>query len=395
MPHSSTASFSWPEVTALRRRRSVKWTEFGPDVLPMRIAEMDTPLAEPIATALTRAIARSDTGYATRGDLPASFAQFAAQRYGWRPDASATRLVVDVMTGIVEVLRMTTRPGDTVALVGPAYPPYFSQVARLGLRVVTVPLIAEGGRHRLDIDRLEHEFAAGTRVLLLCNPHNPTGTVFAREELTAVAEAATTHGVQVVTDEIFAPMVFPGGHHVPFPSLDPPAAARAISLVSASKAWNLAGFKAALIVPGPAAAATVAALDAELDDGVGLFGVLASEVAFAEGTPWLDRVIGALDENRRLLAQQVERALPDVSYRPPDAGFTAWLDFGSYHLTEDVAELLLDRARVGVASGARFNPHAQPGQAGSGHGFVRLNFATRPDVIRTAVRRMAAAVQPH
>jgi cystathionine beta-lyase len=379
-------------LAELRRRRSVKWTEFPPDVLPMRIAEMDTPLAEPIVEALTRAVSDGDTGYANRCRLPELFADFADRRYGWHPDPDGMRLVPDVLYGIVEVLRVATEPGDTVVVNTPGYPPYFSQFDRLGVRLKASPLISGPGGHRLDLDRLERDFAAGAKAFLLCNPHNPTGTVFTRDELSAVAELAERHGVQVVADEILAPLVHPGRRrHIPFPSLDRPAAARSVSLVSASKAWNLAGLKAALAVPGPDARALTAKLDGEREESAGLFGVLASEAAFAYGEWWLDEVVRALGDNRMLLADELDRRLPEVGYRLPDAGFTAWLDFRALGLPEDPADLFLRRAKVGVSSGIRFNPLGRPGEPGSGHGFVRLNFATRPDLVTDAVRRMAAA----
>ncbi|WP_328306826.1 aminotransferase class I/II-fold pyridoxal phosphate-dependent enzyme [Streptomyces sp. NBC_00442] len=381
-------------LAELRRRTSVKWTEFPPDVLPMRIAEMDTPLAEPIGAALIRAVSDGDTGYASPGRLPASFAAFAGRRYGWHPDPPAMRLVPDVMTGIVETLRLTTEPGDTIVVNTPGYPPYYSRLEGLGLRLVTSPPAPGPHGYALDLDSLERHFAAGAKVYLLCNPHNPTGTVFARDELMAVAGLAERHGVRVVSDEILAPLVHPGPRrHIPFPSLDHPAAARSVALVSASKAWNLAGLKAALAVPGPEARAVVAALDGELDEGSGLFGVLAGEAAFTEGEGWLDELLRALDGNRKLLAAELARTLPRVVCRPPAAGFTAWLDVRPLGLPGDPAERFLRAARVGVSSGARFSPLQRPGEPGSGHGFVRLNFGTRPDVVVEAVRRMARAAQ--
>lgn len=395
---STTSPLNQYTSAELRRRRSVKWTEFPPDVLPMRIAEMDTPLAEPIAAALLRAVSDGDTGYASPGRLPDLFTAFAARRYGWHPDPSAMRLVPDVMSGIVEVLRLVTEPGDTVVVNTPGYPPYFSQLARIGLRLTTTALIPGPEGYRLDLNRLERAFAAGAKAFLLCNPHNPTGTVFTQDELSAVADLAERHGVRVVVDEILAPLVHAPRRHIPFLSLDRPAAARSVCLGSASKAWNLAGLKAALAVPGADARATVAELDGELGEGAGLFGVLAAEAAFADGEPWLDDLLRALDGNRLLLADELRRRLPDVGYRPPDAGFTAWLDFRALGLPEDPAERFLRRGRVGVSSGLRFSPQRQPGASGepgapgSGAGFVRLNFATRPDLVAEAVRRIAAAV---
>lgn len=375
----------------LRERHSVKWREFPADVLPMHIAEMDTPLADPIADVLAQAVTRGDSGYATAGRLPEAFADFAARRFGWRPDPAPMRLVPDVMAGIVEVLRVVTKPGDRVLVNTPGYPPYFSWLPRIGRHVVTSPLAADGGGYRLDLDRLARDFASGVRAYLLCNPHNPTGIAFSEDDLKAVADLATRHGVQIVSDEIHAPLVYPGTRHVPFPSLDAPAAARSVALYSASKAWNLAGLKAALVVPGPDARPVAEAIHDEVEAGAGLLGVLAAEAAFTHGEPWLDDLLTALAANRDLLAVLLDRHLPGVRNDPPQAGYVTWLDFRALDLPADPARLLLDRARVGLTAGPRFAPDDDPGRAGDG--FARLNFATRPDLLTEAVRRMSGAVR--
>ncbi|NUW34683.1 aminotransferase class I/II-fold pyridoxal phosphate-dependent enzyme [Nonomuraea sp. SMC257] len=344
---------------------------------------MDTPLAEPVAAALINAVNRGDTGYALAGRLPEAFAGFAARQYGWHPDASAARLVPDVMSGIVEVLQIISEPGDRVVVNTPGYPPFFYWLERIGRRVVQSPLAVGPDGHRLDVDRLERDFAAGARVYLLCNPHNPTGLVLTRDELTRVAELADRYHVRVVVDEILAPLTYPGARHVPFPSLDSPAAARSIALVSASKAWNIAGLKAALAVPGPAAHADVAAIHEEVSEGAGLLGVLAAEAAFTHGDPWLRRLITALDGNRRLLAAQLADHLPGVGHHPPRAGYVAWLDCRALGWGDDPAQVFLRQGKVGLSSGLRFGPE--------GRGFVRLNFATAPERLTEAVTRMAAA----
>ncbi|MFI6791049.1 MalY/PatB family protein [Nonomuraea sp. NPDC050383] len=370
-------------IEELRQRHSVKWREFPPDVLPMRIAEMDTPLAEPVAEALVAAIGRGDTGYALAGALPEAFAGFAARRYGWRPDATAARLVPDVMSGIVEILQIISEPGDRVVVNTPGYPPFFYWIERIGRQVVPSPLAGGPDGHRLDLDRLERDFAAGARAYLLCNPHNPTGMVLTREELTQVAALADRHDVRVVTDEILAPLTYPGHRHIPFPSLDSPAAARSVALVSASKAWNIAGLKAALAVPGGEARAEVAAIHEEVSEGAGLFGVVASEAAFTHGDPWLQELIADLDENRRSLAAQLADRLRGIGYHLPQAGYVAWLDCHALGWGDDPAQIFLRHGRVGLSSGTRFGP--------PGYGFVRLNFATAPDRLTEAVHRMAIA----
>ncbi|GAA3799527.1 aminotransferase class I/II-fold pyridoxal phosphate-dependent enzyme [Sphaerisporangium flaviroseum] len=367
----------------LRERHSAKWREYPPEVLPVWVAEMDTPLAEPIKAALVEAIGRGDTGYAVAGGLPEAFAGFSARKFGWRPDPTGIRLVPDVMAGIVEVLHLVTEPGDRVVINTPAYPPYFYWLPRIGRQAVLNPLSLTARGFRLDLDALEREFAAGAAAYLLCNPHNPTGLVFGEDDLMAVARLAERYGVRVVADEIHAPLVYPGARHVPFGSLDAPAAARSIMLVSASKAWNLAGLKAALAVPGAEARSDVTAIDVEVSESAGLLGVIASEVAFTAGEPWLDELMAGLTANRALLGELLAEHLPEVVYQPPQATYLAWLDFRALGLGDDPAEWFLRRGGVALYPGPKFGT--------PGCGFARFNFATSPDRVSAAVRQMAAS----
>jgi cysteine-S-conjugate beta-lyase len=371
-------------LAELRERRSIKWRKFGPDVLPLFVAEMDTPLAEPIAEALAAAVARGDTGYAHPGRLPEAFAAFAARRYGWSPDPARMLVLPDVMRALAEILAVTSEPGDGVVVNTPVYPPFFSVVAITGRRVVASPLArGDDGRYALDLDALDRDLGRpDVRVYLLCNPHNPTGLVAGRDELAAIADIAERHGVVVVADEIHAPLTYPGVSHTPFATV----AGTGIALVSASKAWNLPGLKAALAVAaGDADWAHLAAVPIEATFGTGLYGVISGEAAFTDGEPWLDALMAGLDDNRRLVADLLDRHLPGTRYVAPDATFLAWLDLSALGLGDDPAETMLHHG-VALANGPAFGD--------PGRGFARLNFATSPELLTEAVRRMARALPP-
>ncbi|MEV5268612.1 aminotransferase class I/II-fold pyridoxal phosphate-dependent enzyme, partial [Streptomyces werraensis] len=225
----------------LRRRTSMKWRTYPEDVLPVWVAEMDVPLAEPVVRAVTDAMESGDTGYPAGTAYAEALAAFAAKRWGWSGLAvERTAIVPDVMLGVVEMLRLVTGPGDPVVVNPPVYPPFYDFVRHVDRRVVEAPL---GGDGRLDLDVLERAFrgaagGAGRAAYLLCSPHNPTGTVHTAEELTAVAALAERHGVRVVADEIHAPLVSGGARFVPYLSV--PGGERGLSLMSAWKAWNLA-----------------------------------------------------------------------------------------------------------------------------------------------------------
>ncbi|QNN54012.1 MalY/PatB family protein [Nocardioides mesophilus] len=370
----------------LRERTSIKWRAFPDDVLPLWVAEMDAPLAEPVRAALQAALERGDTGYSAGTGYAEAYADFARDRWGWCFDADASMSLPDVMLGIVELLKVLTGPGDPVIVNSPVYPPFYDFIEHLDRRVVEAPL---GADHRIDLVELEDAFRAsrlrtGRAAYLLCSPHNPTGTVHTREELTAVIALAEEYGVRVVVDEIHAPLVHLGERFHPFLSL--PGSGRALVLVSASKAWNLAGLKSAVAVAGPDAVCDLRRVPEEATHGASHLGAIAHTAALREGRGWLDALLVDLDENRRLLADLLAERLPEIGYRPPQGTYLAWLDCRRLELDADPAEVFLERGRVALNSGPTF------GTGGFGH--VRLNLATTPEILTEAVSRMATALQP-
>lgn len=369
----------------LRLRTSMKWRTYPDDVLPLWVAEMDVPLAAPVVRAVTQALARGDTGYPAGTAYARALADFARLRWGWDGlDVARTAIVPDVMLGVVEMLRLVTGPGDPVVVNCPVYPPFYQFVTHMDRRVVEAPL---SGDLRIDFGVLEEAFRhavadGGRAAYLLCSPHNPTGTVHSAGELSAVAALADRYGVRVVADEIHAPVVALDAAFVPYLSV--PGAERGLSLMSASKAWNLAGLKAALALAGPAAADDLARLPEEVSHGPSHVGVLAHTAALREGGEWLDAVRGGLDDNRRLLASLLAERLPQVRYRPAEGTYLAWLDCRPLGLGDNPAAVFLERGRVAFSPGTYF------GTGGAGH--LRLNLATSPELLTEAVRRMASAI---
>ena len=369
----------------LRRRTSAKWRRYPPDVLPLWVAEMDTALAAPIAEALAEALAIGDTGYPEGSAYAEAFAEFASRRWGWDFDVAACANVPDVMMGIVEVLKLVTGRGDPVIINSPVYPPFYGFIRYMDRGVIEAPLNAE---HRIDLAALSAAFAravAGGRraAFLLCSPHNPTGTVHTSIELSAVAELAERHGVRVVVDEVHAPIVYPESPHVPYLSLA--GTESGFALLSASKAWNLAGLKAALAVAGAGATEDLARLPQEVRHGPSHLGIIAHVAALRYGGRWLDGLLGGLDANRSLLAELLAEQLPSVRYRQPQGTYLAWLDCRALSLPDDPAAVFLERGRVALNSGTSF------GTGGAGH--ARLNLATSAEILGEAVARMASAVR--
>ena len=368
--------------SALADRTSLKWRTYPPDVLPLWVAEMDVHVAPAVQEAVAAALRTGDTGYPAGTPYAEALADFAAKRWQWRFETNLTAIVPDVMLGAVELIKLVTRPGGAVIVNPPVYRPFYQFIAGVDRVALDAPL---GPEHRIDLDALERAFTVATAqgapaAYLLCNPHNPTGTAHTRDELTAVADLADRHGVCVIADEIHAPLVHPGSTHTPFLSVTD----RGFSLMSASKAWNLAGLKAALAVSGPDSAALLATMPEEVSHGPSHIGVLAHCAALTAGVDWLDQLLVELDEQRHRLAELLQRELPTVGYRVPEATYLAWLDCRGLGLGDDPAQAFLERGRVAVSSGPTF------GAGGDGH--VRLNFATSPEMLEEAVLRMAGAV---
>jgi cystathionine beta-lyase len=371
-------------LPALRRRRSAKWSTYPEDVLPLTVAEMDYPLAPVIADQLREAINRSDTGYANvLPELGESVAGFAARRWSWQVDPGQVTAVTDVGVGICELLRVVTADGGAVVISPPVYPPFFDWVEESGAKLVDAPLrLAEQG-WVLDLERLEREFSAGAAAFVLCNPHNPVGRVHSPEELGTLVALAHRYGVIVISDEIHAPLALPGATFTPLLTV-PGAAENSISVLSASKAWNLAGLKCASIVTAhPAMAAVVGRLPPQTRWRLGHLGVIASVAAWSSGEDWLDCLLSTLEARRSQLGALLLAELPEIDWRPPAATYLAWLDCRFLGTGDRPRNLFLERGRVALEPGPRFG---KPGA-----GYVRMNFATSSEILVSAVTAMARA----
>ncbi|OFE17487.1 cystathionine beta-lyase [Humibacillus sp. DSM 29435] len=367
-----------------RSRTSVKWRAHAPDVLPLFIAEMDAAPCPAVVDAVTSAVARGDTGYAWSLPYASACASFADVEWGWSFDPGRTTSVADVLTGVVHLIGLFTEPGGPVVISSPVYNAFFDVIASTGRRVVDAPLGANG---ELDLEALERVFGElqterARAVYLLSNPHNPTGTVHSLALLGGLATLADEYGVQVISDEIHGPLVYDEVVFTPY--LTVPGSERGITVTSASKAWNLAGLKAAVIVPGPDAVADVGRLHPLVTYGASHLGVIAQTAAYTRGREWVHRLMGELGDNRALLGELVATRLPGVGFVAPPSTYLAWLDFRRVGLGDDPAAVLLERGRVALSPGPTFGR--------SGAGFARLNFATSPEILGVAVDRIAACL---
>ena len=368
-------------------RTSAKWRGLPNDVLPLPVAEMDFHIAEPIRAKLHEMVESSDLGYG--GLIPEyakSFAEYSLKHWDWVVDQEQFTITTDVGVAGVEVLRVLTNPGDGVVINSPVYHNFYNWIKEAQCTAVDVPLNYVGdGVWDLDFERLEQAFAAGAKVFLLCNPHNPVGTVFCQEHLEQVADLADRYGVTVISDEIHAPLNYTSTPFKPYLAVNEKARSHGVCVTSASKAWNLAGLKCAHIVTA----------DTKLDEVMkklpmsvpwraSILGSWASTVAYNEGQPWLDEVMKILNENREWLEANIAQRLPRAVYHKPESTYLAWIDLNGYGL-DDPAKLLLEKGRVAFNNGADFGP--------DGRNFIRLNFATDIPTLDEALERMAHVLE--
>lgn len=374
-------------LESLQHRRSAKWRSFPADVLPLPVAEMDFPIAEPIKQVLTEMVAHSDTGYlGAVPELSRAFADYSALHWGWEVDTDQFRVVTDVGVAGVEVLRVLCAPGDTVVVNSPVYHNFYNWITEAKCVARDVPLAYRGdGVWDLDFEGLERAFAEGASAYILCNPHNPVGTVFCREHLEQVAELAARYNVVVISDEIHAPLNYTSTPFMPYLNVNDQARATGLCITAASKSWNLAGLKCAQIVTADdRMKARLDAMPISVGWRASLLGAFGSATAYAHGQPWLDDVMVTLTANRAWLAEQLAQRLPKAIYHVPESTYLAWIDLRGYGI-DNPAKVLLDKGRVALNDGATFGP--------DGVGFVRLNFATSTGILDEALTRMERVLE--
>lgn len=375
----------------LRARQGSKWNYYPADVLPAWVADMDFRVAEPVQAALRRLIDQTDFGYGFRmGEqgLPSAFAHRMKERYGWAIDEERVRVTTEVVQCLHAAVMVFSAPGDGVLTQLPIYPPFLMTIDAAKRRRVENPLIDDGSRFVVDIEGMRRAADSGTKVILICSPHNPTGRVFTREELQAIGDLAVERDLIIVSDEIHADLTYPDQTHIPIATLSPEIAARTITVTSATKAFNLAGLACAVMHFGSAELQErfEEQFPPRITGTPSVTAVDATVAAWRHGQPWLDAVLARLGQNRDHVARFVTEHLPGVVHHKPEATYLYWLDCRDLHLPgESPYQFFLDEAKVALNQGSMFGA---PGDT-----CVRLNFATSPEVLQLVLDRMADAVE--
>lgn len=378
------------DIAALSTRTGVKWARARTaGVTPAWVADMDFELAPVIRRALVDLAESGDLGYPNWGagsPLRAEFARRMAQRYEWHIDPAAVREQTDLIQALQLVLRLSTKPGDAVVIQTPNYPPFLATLHTMGLSVTEMPFVDTDTGWRMDFDALERQLQLHRpKVMVLVNPHNPTGRVHTRAELERIAAFAAEFDLVVISDEIHAELVYAPHVHIPFASVSAEAAARTVTITSAGKSFNIAGMRCAVSHFGPSW--LLERRDAEPPDlygTVAIPGVVATLAAWRHGTLWQETLLAVLDRNRHHVQDTIRTDLPEVRHHLPEATYLSWLDVSSCGITKPV-DAILHTGQVIVDGGTPFGSSGQ---------FVRVNFATSQAILDRILNGVTSALRP-
>ena len=375
-----------------RVTESFKWNAYPEDVLPMFVADMDFTSPQPVIDALQRRVAHGVFGYPggmlhELPDLKQTLIERMQRLYGWAIQAEDILIVPGLVTALNQAVQACVPPGGGVLVQTPVYPPFLTLAKSAGVLDQRVGLHRDELTGRVSVDGFAFEAAlkAETRMFVLCNPHNPVGRAFQRDELERMAEACLRHKVLICSDEIHCDLVYSGSRHIPIASLDPEVAQNTITLMAPSKTYNIAGLECSVaIIPNPELRQKYQEASRGLVGWVNIMGLVAAQAAYAYGQEWLEQLLVYLEANRDFLYDYLQRQLPAIRMVKPEATYLAWLDCSGLFLREDPYEFFLREARVAFNRGSTF------GQGGE-H-FVRLNFGCPRSVLFEALERVRAAL---
>ncbi|TVR72777.1 MAG: putative C-S lyase [Spirochaetaceae bacterium] len=381
--------FCLDDIIDRRNTNSIKWDECDEQLLPMWVADMDFRVPPPVLERMRRALDHGIFGYTcVPEEVWESVAAWTASRYNWPVETKWMSYTSGVITGLNVAIQTFTRPGERIVIQPPVYPPFHNSVRSNGRELLFNPLAMDGrGDYRFDLEQLRSCITEDTRMLVLCNPHNPVGRAWTRSELEGVAEIALERNILVFSDEIHADLLLEEPRHVPFASLGPDVAARTITGLAPSKTFNIAGLKASVIVTSDEELRT--AFDEAQARTFGLyhantFAVAGMHAAYAEGGPWLDSVLAYLRGNRDEALRFLSEEIPSIRGPSPAATFLLWLDFSATGLPhEEVSRVLRQEAQLLLNDGRSFGP--------GGENHFRLNFGCPRATLMEGLERLARA----
>jgi cystathionine beta-lyase len=380
-------------IPFLRSRRNSKWLQYGENVIPAWVADMDFRLAPPIMTALDRLNAEQDLGYPMRDrdraeySVSASFARRMKSQFGWSVDVAAVQPVTDLVQACFAAVQAYSDPGDGIILQVPAYPPFRDSILHIDRRLVENPMRDTGSRFELDFDALERQIDSRTKMIMFCHPQNPTGRVFQRDELERLGKLAIRHDLILLSDEIHADLVYSPLKHIPLAMVGADIASRTVTITSATKSFNIPGLRCGVMHFGSSELQErfYRRVPKKLIGQVGITGIDATVVAWDECQSWLVQVMEQLKSSRDRIAERLAAELPEARMYLPEATYLAWIDLSALDLPDSPFSFFMDNAGIAFSEGKTFGAQYKD--------FVRLNFATSPAILDQIIDQTVNAVQ--
>jgi cystathionine beta-lyase len=378
---------NFDQIIDRRQTESAKWHLYDEDVLPMWLADMDFRCPKAVVQSLQERVDHGIFGY---GRPPEGLIEVIIQHLldfqNWVVDPDQIEFVCGVVTGFSHAIYSLTVPGDRVLIQTPVYPPFLRAPGCAGRQCVHNQLILQAdGRYEIDFDDFAQKAASGVKLFILCNPHNPVGRVFTREELLKMAEICMENDVWICSDEIHGDLIFSGHQHVPIASLSPEISDRTVTYFAPSKTFNIAGLSTSLYVSqNPEMKRRLTNTMPMLLGHPNILGLYAARAAYQQGHPWLQEVMAYIESNRDYLVDFVAGELPDIHMWKPEGTFLGWLDCRQLEV-ESPYTFFLEEAKVGMNNGEDFG---EPGK-----GFLRINFGCPRSTLTDGLMRMKTALE--
>jgi len=371
-----------------KNTNSLKWGAYPPGVLPLWVADMDFRTAEPILKAIQDCIDHGIFGYESDlEELRNSFIEWALNRYQWTIQSEEILFVPGVVTGLNLVTRALTSNKEALIVQPPVYPPFFGVAKNAGLKLQQAQLTVDRNLYyQMDFDGLKKSITPQSKIFILCNPHNPVGRVFQREELQELAEICIKNHLIILSDEIHCDLIYKGQQHIPIASLDKEIARNTITFMAPSKTFNIAGLKCSMIIiQNSELRKKIEEAKAGLVGTPTLLAMSAALAAYREGGEWLEDLIAYLQCNRDYLLNYLAQNIPHIQMPNPQGTYLAWLNCSRLQLKQNAYEFFLNESKVALSDGNIFGA--------GGKDFVRLNFGCPRIVLKKALERMKKSLE--
>jgi cysteine-S-conjugate beta-lyase len=394
MKQETKMQYDFDQVVNRYESECLKWHHYEGDILPLWVADMDFRSPEPVIRALHERVEHGVFGYVDEispsstcnRSITDTIVDWVAERYQWEIEPEEIVFLPGVVVGFNLACHTMAQPGGGVLIQTPVYFPFLSAPGHAGQVCQKMELTpGAGGRYAIDMKAFEQAITPETNLFILCNPHNPIGRVFQREELSAMAEICLRKGVTICSDEIHCDLIYPGNTHIPIASIDPEIARHTITLMAPSKTFNIPGLHSSFaVIQNAQLRRRYIQSTKGLVSSVNIMGLVAMQAAYQEGLEWLEQLMVYLRSNRDYLYEYIRQELPGVGISKPEGTYLAWLDFREA-IPDQAYQFFLEKARVALNDGRIFGP--------GGEGFLRLNFACPRRILQEALQRMAEALR--